>query len=84
MCMIIWSTFALIMSHLTNNVVSRCGKDESRRFFAMSMHDHKPNEYHYIDIIHFVRYTYKEGPKEAKKTSLHKIVQDEAKVVEAM
>jgi hypothetical protein len=48
------------------------------------MHDHKPNEYHYIDIIHFVRYTYKEGPKEAKKTSLHKIVQDEAKVVEAM
>lgn len=42
------------------------------------------NEYYYINIIHFVRCVYKEGPEEAKRTLLHKIVQDEAKVVEAM
>lgn len=41
-----------------------------KEVFAMSMHDHKPNEYHYIDIIHFVCYINKEGPKEAKRTLL--------------
>ena len=40
----------------------------------MSMHNHKANEYHYIDITHlFIIYT-KRAPEEAKRALFHKFV----------